>query len=87
MVVEVRLFGALRRFGDAGIVRVDVPENGSVREIRDLVKQELSRAFPGEFKGELVDKAALASEDRVMRSEEKIGAGRMLALLPPVCGG
>lgn len=93
MVIEIRLFGALKKFAEAGLLLLDVPQTCSIREIRELLKHRLSSEFPGVFKGELVDKAAFANEAgvfgeaRVLGSDEQVAQTASLALLPPVCGG
>jgi len=87
MVIKIRLFGALKKFTEAGVALLEVPEMCSVRELHEPLKHRLSGEFPGEFKGELVDRAALASEARVLGNHEPVGWPGTLALLPPVCGG
>jgi molybdopterin converting factor small subunit len=88
MEVSIRLFGALKKFGERGIVVVNIPDNCTVLEIRNLIKEQLSLKFPEDFCETLIDNAALASESRVLTDNQQInGLTKTLALLPPVCGG
>ncbi|RIL03465.1 MAG: hypothetical protein DCC75_12940 [Proteobacteria bacterium] len=87
MVIEIRLFGVLKRFGENGMLVLEIPCSCSVSELRSRIKQALAVRFPAEFHTALVDRAALADEHQVLSEDQFITDSPNLALLPPVCGG
>ena len=87
MVTRIQLFGSLKKFSSAGVVVLELPTSCSVQEVRTRVKEKLAGECHGEFNGVLIDRAALASDNRILPDEEQLFQPRELALLPPVCGG
>lgn len=86
MVVKIRLFGALKRYGNPDGI-IEVLGGNTVGELKDAIKIKLKNEFSSDFRCELVDRAAIADGDRVLRDNETVASGVKLALLPPVCGG
>lgn len=86
MLREIRLFGALKRFGAAGVLSIEVKDSVLAGELRADVGKLLARNFPGESPFLLVGRSALVCDSRVLAQDELVAQGQ-LALLPPVCGG
>lgn len=87
--VEIRLFGAFRKYGDDVLV-VEVPRGARVGAVRRRVADELRRRYPTFAEEALLDVSVVADAQRVLGDGDLLdgGAGRLsLAVLPPVCGG
>jgi molybdopterin converting factor small subunit len=83
--VQVRLFGALRRYRDDGGLALSVPEGSGPDALRRAVAARLSG---GEELERLLGDCAVADESRVVNeSTYRITGPCTLSLLPPVCGG
>jgi len=89
MVVGIRLFGVLRKYGrDGGVViGVEIPEHSRAGEIRRILKDRLAEDFPGENAHSLVERSALVDAVRVLADDDELTMPVELMLLPPVCGG
>lgn len=87
MVIEIRLHGALKKFGKNGAVPLDVPEPCSASRLKEILKEKLSRDFPGVFEAGLLERAALADDSHILGNDDEVSMLRSLAILPPVCGG
>ena len=87
MVLEIRLFGALKRFGSNGMLLIEAPDRSSVSEIRNAILHDLQRKFTDSFPESLLERSVLANETRIFSNTEEVVTERSLNLLPPVCGG
>ena len=87
MVVQIRMFGVLKKFGKDGVVTVNAPQQCLVGELRKLLKEQLSADFPGTFHCSLVDRAAVTDCSRILNNGFSLVNTESLALLSPVCGG
>lgn len=87
MLRNIRLFGALKRFGTEGLLSIEMKNSRTAGELRAEVGQLLELNFPGESPSLLVGRSALVCDSRVLAQDELVDAQGQLALLPPVCGG
>ncbi len=87
MVLEVRLFGALKRFGERGIIFVEAPPGSTVAAVRQAIQQHLEGQFVDSFPAGVFERSALANDTRVFAEMDEVVTGSCLSLLPPVCGG
>jgi sulfur-carrier protein len=88
--VDVRLFGAFRKYSTTALVSLDVPRGTRVAVLRELVGAALRRDCPAFHEQELLEASAVADDERILPDEQPIGVGVdrvSLAVLPPVCGG
>lgn len=89
--IEVRLFGVFRKYvSDSNGVRLQIPEEATVREVKSALATYLAENSPNFKAGEgamLITDSAIANEERVMNDGDPIHPARTLAILPPVCGG
>lgn len=86
MAIMVKLFGALRKFGDT--VTIDL-ENGrelTIPEIRNLLEGSIDSS-EREVLRSLLEVSAFADESSILTSDARIMNSSTVFLLPPVCGG
>jgi molybdopterin synthase sulfur carrier subunit len=88
--VQVRLFGAFRKYSSGAELTFDVPRGTPVSALRKRVAEALRRKFPAFCEDGLLNASVLADEHRVLDDGDPVGSGLdhvSLAVLPPVCGG
>lgn len=85
--VELRLFGAFRKFSAHPSIEIQVPERSTVAEFRSLLPSALAGPSGAEVVAALVSQSAIASETEILLDESYLPAQGSLAILPPVCGG
>ncbi len=76
ITLEIKLYGAFRKFGDSVNLRVVSGSN------MDQVKEALSKEL-----GELVHDSALANDNTILPKSYVFEQSATLSILPPVCGG
>lgn len=81
--VDVRLFGAFRQFGSAPTLRVTLPRDATVADLRASVADLL----PGDNAHSLLLASAFSTDDRMLDDADALPADDEFAVLPPVCGG
>ena len=87
MKCKIKLFGALKKLADGGLLWVDIPEGTTAAAARIIIKQTLQNAHPSGANLDLIDRSALADTKQVIGTNQVIQNGSDLSLLPPVCGG
>ncbi|MCC7406118.1 MAG: MoaD/ThiS family protein [Bdellovibrionales bacterium] len=85
--VEVRLFGAFRRYIPDGRIQITLDEPCSIPVFKTALFSQLQKLNPEFSDLNLVLESALADENIILTEPSVIDATRQLALLPPVCGG
>lgn len=83
--VEVKLFGAFRKYGSAPIM-LEFSNAKTTAEVKSVLAEQLLKDFP-EFDKDLVHTSVLANEKSVLADHILIEQSCQLAVLPPVCGG
>lgn len=83
--VEIKLFGAFRKYGSLPI-RFEFSEAKTSAEVKAVLGEYLQKTFP-EFDKELVQTSVLANDKMVLSHSNLIEQSCQLAVLPPVCGG
>ena len=81
MTIRVQLFARCRDLAEADVVTVEVPEGGTVADVRAA----LAAAFPT-LRG-MLPRCAVAVNDDFADDDAILPAGASAALLPPVSGG
>lgn len=87
--VEVALFGAFRRYGNAPVA-LTVAAGTPVAEVKSLFGAALAAgkdAATADAITALLASSALADDRQVFTDDALINQGGSLAILPPVCGG
>ena len=87
ITVELRLFGAFRKYAGGATIPVEVPAGCKVGALKESIAQELGRRRPDLRDNQLVFESALANEQELLQDQDEIHASCTLAILPPVCGG
>lgn len=85
--IEIKLFGAFRKFVSSGSIKVQVPSQTTVVQLKEIVNSKLRSQSPDFKDSSLVYESALATEFEVLAEDDMIKDLHHLALLPPVCGG
>ncbi len=85
--IEVKLFGAFRKYIPSGVLKVQAPDSITAAQMKELIKEVLQKEAPTLSQSDLVHESALATETEVLAEDEWIRNRNNLALLPPVCGG
>ncbi len=81
MLVHVRLFARARDLAGADLLRVELPENATVADLR----RRLAADYPA--LSALLERSALAVENEFAADSQVLSADAEVALLPPVSGG
>jgi molybdopterin converting factor small subunit len=87
LLMKVKLFGALRKYGDDTCLEIPFSGAFSVAELRTQLAQHLEKQFPNFNDQALLKECAIASDSRIFMEEEEISNIETIAVLPPVCGG
>ena len=85
--LEVALFGAFRKFDNGAPFVLSVPSGSGLAEVRQALRDELTRRHPEFNQQTLIDESAFADEKSVLQNGCVFTQGTKLAILPPVCGG
>lgn len=85
--IEIKLFGAFRKYVPAGKIKLQLDRQCSALEFKEKIHQALRLQFPNYTEASLVFESALATNSEVLTEETMIDGHGNLALLPPVCGG
>ena len=88
MTRSVEVFGTLRSFIFDGECRLQLADSSLPEEVREaLVAFARAREHVTSGLRAILDRSVIAADDRILREDEPIGNGAILAILPPVCGG
>lgn len=85
--VKIRLFGALRDYGDDREIKLKVPASSSVCQLRASLLSHIQCFHPQFAEPHLVMDSAFAIESEILQDSFQIESDCRLAILPPVCGG
>jgi molybdopterin converting factor small subunit len=85
--VEVRLFGAFRKYIPEGRLKITISQSCDVETFKEKIRLRIKESAPGFSDENLISESALANENEILAEDGVVHAGEMLALLPPVCGG
>ena len=87
MVVQVRLFGALKRFGEAGIIQLAAELPMPVHKFKQELQRYLIAQPSGEQGSAIVARSACSDGSRILGEMDELPVGVEISVLPPVCGG
>lgn len=86
MKTRIALYGALRDADPGGHVELDVPDDCSIADLRQLLIRHLQQHAPA-IGAKLVERSAFASAEEILHDARRVPEGVELAVLPPVSGG
>lgn len=78
ILVNIKLFGAFRKFGES--IAISVSTGSKVSEVKAALQEKLN----GEG---LVSDSVLANDNAILRDHDVLDSDTELSILPPVCGG
>lgn len=87
LAIDIQLFGACRLFADDHSIRLEVPQDTRIADLRQILCTTLAARQPGFDQHKLVQISALADERSILRDDHVLKHNTSLAILPPVCGG
>lgn len=85
--IEIKLFGAFRKYVPSGSIKVQLPEQFTAGQLKEIIKCTLQQRAVGFNESSLVYESVLATESEVLTEDALVSDRHNLALLPPVCGG
>ena len=85
--VEIKLFGALRKYAPGGRLQLPVAPETLVAGLRERLRHALRERDAAFTDDGLLDATAFADDERVLRDEEPLDERMRVSALPPVCGG
>ena len=85
--LTLKLFGALRKYGNHSSVTLKLKEGSSVLDLKIELAAKLKELHPEFFDSAILEECAFATEERVLQAQELIPQSPYIAVLPPVCGG
>ena len=86
-LVRVRLFGACRSFYQSPIIKLDIPRECTVQQLRGYLIKALESNGNLDRVKTVINTCAFATEESVLMDDAFVGDTSDLAVLPPVCGG
>lgn len=88
MMTKVRMFGGFRKYvGRDTHIEIEQTHELTVGQVKQKIGEALQKRDPQFADFQLLQDSALANEEHVFSSEDRVPAGIEIAILPPVCGG
>ena len=87
MNIQVKLFGAFRDWSSSGSVRLELPTEANVADVRRVLGEQLQQLRPHVDSNALLSDSVFADDESTLLETDPIRPGQDLAILPPVCGG
>ena len=87
MNITIQLFGATRDYANSDSIKLTVPNNATIADVRAHMADKLSKEYPRFNHDGLFDHSVFADETQVLTENAVIEDNATLTILPPVCGG
>ena len=88
MKVVIELFGASRDFSDKNSIELDIKNNSTIRDVREVMLYYLDLNFKGNKNFvKIVNSSAFCSNDNIISDNYKITNNEKIAIIPPIGGG
>jgi molybdopterin converting factor small subunit len=89
MIVKIELFGAARDFSDQNILKLNLNNGSTIKDIRLNIINYLQENFQGNKNFiKIVNTSAFSSENNTIVSDNyKITNNEKIAIIPPIGGG
>jgi molybdopterin converting factor small subunit len=85
--INVRLFGAFRKYIPSGTLEIEVDELTNVKSFKELIGVSLKNTCPTFNDNSLLEESAVSNSEEILSEETLVITQIDLAILPPVCGG
>lgn len=85
--INIRMYGALRKYFPTGLLKIDLPEDCDVMTLRQILLKEIVILCPDFKDSTLLFESAFANNDEILQDTDIVCLQSEIALLPPVCGG
>ena len=89
MNVKIELFGAARDFSKQNILKLNVENNSSLKDIRAKMIEYIKKNFSNnENYIKIINSSAFSSKENIIISDNyKITNNEKIAIIPPIGGG
>ena len=89
MKIEIELFGASRDFSDQNLLKLEVNENSTIKDIKKKILDYLDKNFNGNenFKKIVNSSAFCSKNNNIISDNYKITKNEKIAIIPPIGGG
>lgn len=89
MKIKIELFGAARDFSEEDYLELTIPENITIKEVRNNLMNYIQNKYPDNSNYiEIVKNSAFANDqDVIVQDNYKLSTEKKLCIIPPVGGG
>jgi|TARA_E500000331_G_scaffold319378_1_gene332053 uncharacterized ubiquitin-like protein YukD len=88
MKVIIELFGASRDFSDQNLLKLDIENDSTIKDVRNKILNYLDINFKGnENFIKIVNSSAFCSNDNIISDNYKITNNEKIGIIPPIGGG
>ena len=89
MKIKIELFGAARDFSEENYLELTIPENITIKEVRNNLMNYIQNKYPDNSNYiEIVKNSAFANDqDVIVQDNYKLSTEKKLCIIPPVGGG
>jgi len=81
VIVEVKLFAAVRQYAESDLLSVEVADGATIGELREALASKCPSLSP------LLASSMIAVNHEYVRDDAPVPANAEIALIPPVSGG
>ena len=88
MEIQLRLYGSSRILSDKDALKIELPNNSNIENLRDILSKIISEKYPKSNLNDLSKTAAFFSEkDEVVNDNYKLKDKESISIIPPIGGG
>ena len=88
MEIQLKLYGSSKMLSDKGTLSIQLPDNSTVRKLRDILTKIISEKYSKSNLENLPKTAAFFSEkDEVINDSYKLRNKEFISIIPPIGGG
>ena len=89
MKIKIELFGAARDFSEEDYLELTIPENITIKEVRNNLMNYIQNKYPDNSNYiEIIKNSAFANDqDVIVQDNYKLSTEKKLCIIPPVGGG
>ena len=89
MKIEIELYGASKDFSSENIIKLDLKNNSSIKDLRnELIKFIGKKQNGNNIFCQIVQSSAFCSEDNnIVHDDYLISKEQKIAIIPPIAGG
>ena len=89
MKIEIELYGASKDFSSENIIKLDLKNNSSIKDLRNELIKFIDKKHNGNNNfHQIVKASAFCSEDNnIVHDDYLISKEQRIAIIPPIAGG